>query len=82
MALTDTNYGSYQFHPFTQKDLYDLLKLYEREIISKEDFLGYFPANIDGRSFLIKQADIPPLLSEEISHNEDPINSRFEILDL
>ena len=76
MALTDTNYGSYQFRPFTQKDLYDLLKLYEMEIISREDFLRYLPANIDHDSFLIKQAEY------SLPYIEEPINNRWEILDL
>ena len=74
MESIDTNYGAYQFRPFTKNDLRTLVDCVEMGILSKQGFLDILPMNIsqvDYSTFLIEQKII-----------DEPIESRFEILDL
>lgn len=71
MALTDTNLP---YHPFTHGDLTDLVKAVEMGFMSKQGLLDMLPVNIDHvdyNSFLVDQKII-----------DEPIENRFEILDL
>ena len=74
MEAIDTSYGAYQFRPFTRGDLRSLVDCVELGILSKQGLLDMLPINIyqvDYQSFLIEQKII-----------DEPIDNRFEILDL
>jgi len=73
VGLIDTSSGG-SYSSFTQGDLRNLMTLVEMGLLSKQGFLDMLPATInkvDYSTFLIEQKII-----------DEPIDSRFEILDL
>ncbi len=74
MEWIDISDGAYKFQSFTRGDLEALYSLFKNGIISRKDFVEMLPVTID-------QVDYSTFL---VQHGiiEEPIDNRFEILDL